>query len=90
MARRMMLLIAAGVMATTISLPAHADHCNGTVTAVVVNGQGGYLDDRGVGNTWVYLETNNTAGLQSGGESVVLGADDADDCAHANPDTLIV
>jgi hypothetical protein len=85
-------------IAALLALPflgsAAADHgCNGVVTVIATPVATLYLDDRSGGaptlNHWLYLESNGEAGLQSGGESVILGGLDADPCAHANPDTLI-
>ena len=89
MVRRLSALLVPAIAVVGFALPsAQAGHCNGDVTDL---GGVAYIDDRGVdGGTWVYVESNGTPGLQSGGESVILGADDADDCAHENPDTLIV
>lgn len=73
-----------------------ADHgCNGVITAIgVPGGPTVYVDDRSDGvevDHWVYLESNGVAGLQSGGSSAILGSQDADtNCAHPDPDTLIV
>lgn len=54
----------------------------------------GYIDDRNfpVGNgIWVYLETNTVPGLQRGGASILLGAEDVEICNESsNPDTLIL
>jgi hypothetical protein len=80
--------------ASPLVVPAAAIHCNGNVTAIT-SPDGSvtiYVDDRDitVGGIWVYQESNGVEGLQSGGESILLGADDADPCNHANPDTLIV
>lgn len=75
----------AGLVAMLAGGTAAADHCNGSVTEAGPL----YIDDRGLdsGNVWVYLESNDQAGLQSGGEHGVFGYQD--DCAHANPDTLL-
>lgn len=54
----------------------------------------GYVDDRNfvLGNgIWVYLEDNDQEGLQRGGESVLLGAEDPEICNESSdPDTLII
>lgn len=54
----------------------------------------GYVDDRNfvLGNgIWVYLEDNDQEGLQRGGESVLLGAEDPEICNQSSdPDTLIL
>lgn len=71
-----------------------ADHgCNGNVVDV---GGVAYIDDRDYlfGNgLWIYLESNGTPGLQSGGVgplAMVLGPQgNTDPCSHPNPDTLI-
>lgn len=77
---------AAGLIAVAaFAVPgaASADHgCNGTVTEVGPL----YVDDRGPDQAWVYAESNETPGLQSGGEGP-LGY--TDPCNHPNPDTLV-
>lgn len=86
--RRLAIVAISAAAAITVlpGSPALADHCNGDVTDV---GGVAYIDDRGLdsGNVWIYVESNDTAGLQSGGRA----PDDsyADPCAHENPDTLI-
>lgn len=62
-----------------------ADHdppCNGQVRTVGPL----YFDNRGTGDVWIYMESNEVEGLQSGGEGP-LSADTS--CDHENPDTLI-
>ncbi|MGH7754151.1 MAG: hypothetical protein ACREN5_15200, partial [Gemmatimonadales bacterium] len=72
-----------------VAIPTSADHgCNGVVTQVDTPAGTFYLDDRTNGaitiNHWLYLESNEVAGLQSGGSSITFG--DVDPCAHENPD----
>jgi hypothetical protein len=91
------LAIAGAALATAAALvaatPAGATHegCNGTVTQQDTPAGTFYVDDRGVdgAGVWIYQESNGIAGLQSGGESSVLGDLDVDDCTHETPDTLI-
>ncbi|HVL82492.1 MAG TPA: hypothetical protein VM840_12960 [Actinomycetota bacterium] len=51
-----------------------------------------YFDYRGDDEVWVYLESNDTEGLQRGGGQLVLGSewtDDCDDKHESGPDTLL-
>lgn len=90
-------IAAMAVLTGALFAPAasHAAACNGSVTTVGDL----YVDDRGADTdgVWVYQESNGIAGLQSGGNSAVLGANDADACYELDeqgkkiaPDTLIV
>lgn len=88
---------AAGLVAVAaFAVPgaASADHCNGDVTSIP--GEDGavlYLDNRGGTDLWLYAETNNEPGLQSGGKHVLGNDVDffdySDGCNHENPDTLL-
>jgi hypothetical protein len=73
--------------------PADAGHCGGIVTPVPSGNPIFYIDDRGgfVGGNgvWIYLESNGVAGLQQGGQHLLVGEDDEDACTHVNPDTLL-
>lgn len=85
-----LLILATGIALLGIAGAGNSGHgCNGIVTDV---GGALYVDDRdiNVGGVWVYAETNGAAGMQSGGQSVILGNQDVDPCNHANPDTLII
>lgn len=83
------LAVASGVQAL---LP-----CNGSVTTI---GDGTsdttiYIDDRNIetDGVWVYKESGRLAGLQSGGNSIILGSFDRDRCVWpvvTERDTLIV
>lgn len=80
----------AAVMMVAVPMTASADHgCNGVVTSISTPAGTFYVDDRGVADNdvWIYMESNGTVGLQSGGEQ--LAGLWSDGCAHDNPDTLI-
>lgn len=80
--RRFSILACVAAAGAVAAVPATADHgCNGNITDL---GGLAYVDDRD-GIPWIYAESNNTAGLQSGG----TGPLSEDDCNHPNPDTLI-
>jgi hypothetical protein len=76
----------------------HAAECNGEITQIdSPDGSATlYVDNRDpqVGGVWVYQESNGEEGLQSGGQSVILGDQDVDDCdgtsEGGSPDTLLV
>lgn len=90
-------ILVAGVILMPLAMmgSAVAGPCDGSVTDV-----GGvlYIDYRAgippgsTGNgVWIYLESNGQAGLQRGGQSVILGAADPEICFEsATPDTLIL
>lgn len=85
------LLVALGTAGTSQA----ALECNGAITEVATPAGTFYVDDRGVdtAGVWVYQETNGVAGLQSGGQSLILGDMDVDDCTDPDgptPDQLIV
>jgi hypothetical protein len=82
---RIALLAAATVGAAFVGGPAAADLCNGTVTDI----GGLYVDDRIAteNGIWAYLETNGSAGLQSGGTDL-LGLV-YDPCGYGFHDQLI-
>lgn len=77
-------LVAVGFLAAPA---AQASNCG----AVVV-GEGVYLahDANGSVNLWIYLEDNGVAGLQRGGNTVLLN--EADTCQEgaSNPDMAIL
>lgn len=69
--------------------------CNGAITAVETPAGTLYIDDRGVDSdgVWIYQESNGVEGLQSGGQSAILGDADVDDCTDPEgptPDTLLI
>jgi hypothetical protein len=70
---------------------AGADVCNGEITPIETPGGTIYIDNRSQvpedGDIWVYMESNDIAGLQSGGESITGLY--SDDCAQDVPDTLL-
>lgn len=89
------LILAAGVALLAFAGAGNSGHgCNGDVTDI-----GGvlYIDERAVGDVWIYLESNGAAGLQSGGPGTLAAVGDATGlishydagCDHANPDTLL-
>ena len=86
-------ILIAGVILMPLAMMGNAiaGPCDGTVTDI-----GGliYIDDRDFvsGNgLWIYLESNGEPGLQRGGQSILLGANDVEVCQEsANPDTLII
>jgi hypothetical protein len=87
--------VALGALLSIALVPfgASADHgCNGAVTQLDTPAGTFYIDDRGVDSAgvWVYQESNGTPGLQSGGNSAILGDVDSDACEHDAPDTLLV
>lgn len=59
-----------------VGAPTMAVHCNGNITAIPLGMETLYLDDRtrepGEFNHWMYLESNGVAGLQSGGDGLIL------------------
>lgn len=61
--------------------------CNAVITPLDSPAGTFYVDVRR-DSVWLYEETNGRPGLQSGGDDI-LGAPDADPCAHENPDRLI-
>lgn len=72
----------------------HTASCNGEITEVATPAGTLYVDDRGVDaeGVWIYEESNGEAGLQSGGQSAILGDLDEDTCeavGHPDPDTLL-
>lgn len=85
---RKLVAIAAVAMAGA-GLFASSAQAAGDCGAVVV-GEGVYVahDANGSVNLWLYAESNGTAGLQRGGNTLL---DEADTCQEgaANPDTAI-
>lgn len=84
-------ILALGVIGAALLVPAagHAvEDCNGSVRTIANTA---YIDDRGVTNNgiWIYLESNDVPGLQSGGESPLGDADPCVTTDPAGPDTLI-
>lgn len=79
-------IAAAAAISILPASPALANHCNGEVLDL---GGVAYVDNRGLdhGDVWVYVESNDNPGLQSGGSAPDGGY--ADSCAHESPDTLI-
>lgn len=85
------LVLALGSMSSS-----QAAECNGTITPIETPAATLYVDDRGVdtNGVWIYQESNGEPGLQSGGQSAILGDLDVDDCdgtsEGGSPDTLLV
>lgn len=84
--RRFFMLTATAALAlgTLFGSTVGAAACNGNVTSV-----GGlvYLDDRYDGDLWIYLESGDAAGLQSGGTHIAFGY--TDDCQGGGSDILV-
>lgn len=83
-------ILALGIIGAALLAPAAGqaeEPCNGSIRAIANTA---YVDNRGTaGGVWIYLESNNVAGLQSGGESPLGDEDPCVTTDPAGPDTLI-
>lgn len=68
--------------------PANAANCAGIGTTTSAGGRA-YVNNRGGGSIWIYVESNNIAGLQTGSAKSLGISEEEDGCETTNPDTLV-
>lgn len=101
--RRVPTLLTMTALVFALAMPHGAAlHCNGEIITIGSGDTALYLDDRssspGDINHWIYLESNDQEGLQSGYESWICNGGGSaycwlvtlsDRCNHADPDLFI-